>query len=182
MSLHNKILDAIEQKIESQLLPDVKGDYMKIVVAGMKVAQNKGPNGILSGLKNRPDPIGDCAVGAVNLVVMMSKTSKGVMPIKAMWPAAMDLMLHALDLVEMAGIAKIDNAAVEHATHVFTNRMMQAYKITPQMLNNAATHVHGIMQDPTKMELINRKAGVVKSPGASEPTTLPAGPTSAASA
>lgn len=170
LALNNNILEATEREIEGQLLPDVRADYMKIVVAGMKVAGHNGANGLLSGLNRRKDPVADCAIGAINLVFMMSKTSKGTMPMKAMIPAAMTLMLHALDLVDKAGIAKVGAPELARATHVFTNHLMAVLKITMPMLQTAATHVHGIMQDPTKMELINRKAGVVRAPGTSTPT------------
>ena len=179
MSLHNQILEAAEQKIESQLLPDVKADYTKIVVAGMKVAAHNGPNGMLSGLKRQPDPVGACAIGAINLVVMMSKQSQGVMPVKAMGPAAADLMLHALDLVDM-GRHRQDRPlhALGRASYIFANHWFKVFGITLPMLNAAASHVHSIVQDPTKMELINRRVGLVKAPGASEPTTIPGAPTS----
>lgn len=173
-TLNNDLLQATEQKIESQLLPETRQAYMKIVVSGMRVAGHNGANGLLSGLRNRKDPIADCAIGAINLVLLMSKQSKGVMPMKAMVPAAMTLMLQALDLVEKAGIAKIGPEELSRATHVFTNHLFKALKITVPMLQSGAKHVHAIMQDPTKMELINRKVGVVKAPGASSPTMAPA--------
>lgn len=176
MAMQNSLLEKTEQGIEGKLLPDVRGDYMKIVVAGMKVAGHNGPNGLLSGLKRQQDPVGACALGAINLVLLMSKQSKGMMPRKAMIPAAYTLMLQALDMVDKGGIAKIGVAEIDHATHVFMNHLYKALGITLPMLQSGATHVHQIMQDPTKMELINRKVGLVKAPGASEPTALPGAP------
>lgn len=175
--LNNKILAAAEQAVEAKLLPDNKQDYMKIVVSGMNVARDKGPDGILSGLARRKDPIGDCAIGAINLVFLMSKQSKGVMPMKAMVPAAMTLMLQALDLVDKAKIAKVGAPELDRATHVFMNHLYKILGITPQMLQGAASKVHGIMQDPSAMEKINLRAGVVKDPRASTPTVLPQEPT-----
>lgn len=171
--LNNKVLEATEQKIEAGLLPEVKADYLKIVVAGMHLAAQNGPNGLLSGLKTRKDPIADCAIGAVNLVALMSHQSKGKMPIKAMWPAAMTLMLQALDLVDKAGIAKVGAAELGRATHVFTNHLFRVLKIPPAMLHTMAAKVHGVMQDPTQMEVIARRAGVVKDPRASQPPAAP---------
>lgn len=168
--LDNKILQATEQKLESSLLPATRDDYMKIVVAGMKVALDGGPNGMLSRLKQSRDPVNDCAAGAINLVLTMSRQAKGHMPTQALIPAAMTLMLQALDLVDKAGIAKVGTDELVRATHIFTNKIFAAFKITPQMLNRAAGQVHGIMQDPTKMEVINRRIGAVKDPRASTPT------------
>ena len=170
--LNNKILEATEQKIESSLMPDLKQDYMKIVVSGMKVAAHNGANGILSGLTRRKDPVGDCAIGAINLVMMMSHQAKGTMPMKAMIPAAMTLMLQALDLLDKTGTVKIGVPELDRATRAFTNHIFKVLKITPQMLQNGAQKVHQVMQDPTSMEKINRKAGVVRAPGTSTPTDL----------
>lgn len=171
--LNDQVLADAEQKLESQLLPDVRQDYMKIVVAGMRVALHGGPNGMLAGLKNKSkDPIHDAAVGAINLCLLLRHTAPA-MPIKAMIPAAMTLMFHALDFVDKTGLAKVGPDELVRATHIFTNRVMQAWKVTPQMLQHAAGVVHGVMQDPNKMDALARKTGVVKHPMASEPTDLP---------
>lgn len=157
--MSNKVLDAAEAKIESQLTPEVKNNYMKIVAAGMKVALNKGPDSILYSLKNSKDPINDCAIGAVSLTLMLRKQSRGTMPIKAMIPAAMTLMLKALNFADSSGLAKVGEAELVRATHIFTNLLFKAFHITPAMLHKAAANVHGITQDPQKMDRIHRAAG-----------------------
>lgn len=174
--LNDQVLADAEQKLESQLLPDVRQDYMKIVVAGMRVALHGGPNSMLAGLKNKSkDPIHDAAMGAINLVLLLRHTAP-TMPVKAMIPAAMTLMFHALDFVDKTGLAKVGPDELVRATHVFTNRVMQAWKVTPAMLEHAAGVVHGVMQDPSKMDMLARKTGVVRHPMASQPTELPQEP------
>ena len=168
--LDNKLLQATEQQLESSLLPETKSDYMRIVVSGMKVAMADGPNGMLSRLKTSRNPINDCAIGAIHLVLTMSKGSRGVMPTKALIPAAYTLMLQALDFTDKAGIAKVGRDELVKATHVFMNKIYSTYGITMPMLNKAAGQVHGIMSDPTKMEMINRRVGAVKDPRAGTPT------------
>ena len=98
--LSNNILQAAEKKLESQLTPENHQDYLKVVVAGLKVALQKGPDSAMAALRNSKDPINDCAIGAINLCLLMRKQSRGTMPVKAMVPAAMTLMLHALDFVD----------------------------------------------------------------------------------
>lgn len=164
--LQNRVLKAAEAKIESGLTPDNRANYMKIVVAGMKLGLDKGPNGILAALHSSKDPITDAAKGAVNLCLLMRKQSRGTMPMKAMVPAATSLMLQALDFVDKTGVMKIGNNELVKATHIFTNFLFQQLHISPQMLSHAANQVHGIMQDPQKMDAINRKAGFTKVPGA----------------
>lgn len=171
--LGNKLLEAAEQKIETDLTPQNRANYMRVVVGGMKVAMHGGPKSILSTLKDSKDPISDCAVGAVNLVLLMRKESRGTMPYKAMIPAAMTLMLKALDFADRLGLVKITNDELVKATHIFTNTLMARFKITAPMIHNAVRKVHGIMQSPRNMELLKRKAGMVVAPNASSPTPMP---------
>lgn len=168
--LNNKLLQATEEKVESQLTPKIRDAYMKLVVAGMRAAVHGGTDGLAARLKFTPDPVAACATGAVNLVMLMKSQAKGTVPPQAIPPAAMTLMLQGLDLLERAGVVKIDADELARATHIYTDRIMAVYKVTPELLKKAAGRVHQIMQDPAKMELINRKAGIVKAPGASEPT------------
>ncbi len=172
--LSNKVLEAAEQKVESNLTPEVRANYMKIVVAGMKVALRGGPDSGMAKLRRSPDPIKQCALGAVNLVLMMRLQAKGVMPMKAMVPAAMTLMLQALDFCDKSGVVKVGTPELVQATHIFTDAIFGRLGISKQMLHNAANGVHAITQDPAKMELIKRKIGIVKDPRASEPTPVPA--------
>lgn len=173
--LDNNILAAAEKQIESALPRESREDYLKIVVSGMQAAGHNGAGGLLSGLARRKDPIADCAIGAINLVFMMSKQARGMMPMKVMVPAAMTLMLQALDIVSKAKIAKVGAPELVRATHVFTNHLFKVIKVTPQMLRSAGEKVHGIMQDPVSMEKINLRAGVVRDQRASQPTVLPPG-------
>lgn len=173
-ALNNPLLNAADQKIESQIVdPATQANYNKIVVAGMHVALAKGPDGLLASLQHSQDPISDCAKAAVALVLILRKDAKGVMPLKAMVPAAMSLMLKALDFADRSGIAKVGTAELDRATTIFTNTIFARLHITPQMLQHAGMKVHAITQDPTAMEAVNRKAGIVKHPMASEPTPLP---------
>ncbi len=177
--LNNKFLKAAEDELERRLTPDTKPDYMKIVVAGMRVALDKGPQGILATLQHSRDPVQDAAVGAINLVMLLRKQSRGTMPPKAIPPAAMTLMLQALDFVDKMRIKRIGPPDLDRATHIFANHLFTLFHITPAMLQGLAVKVHGVTRDPTQMEMIARKAGVVKDPRASQPTdmTLAPGPT-----
>lgn len=173
--LNNKILQSAEAELESKLLPDVKDDYMRIVVAGMRAALHGGAGGslLVERLQRSKDPLTDIAKGAVNLVVALSHQSQGVMPMKAMVPASMTLMLQALDFADKAKVITVGAAELVKATHIWSNRVMTVFHITPAMVNKAADMAHGVMKDPTQMEAINRRAGVVKDPRAGVPTELP---------
>lgn len=171
--LNNKLLQAAEQKVEAGLTPANKDNYLKIVVAGLRVALDQGPDGLMASLKKSRDPVSDAAVGAVNLVFLMSKQSRGTMPPEAMVPAAMAIMLQALDFVDKARITKVTAKKLNRATKIFTDRIFAAFKITPEQLKAAGGKVQTLMQDPANRDIIARRAGVEKDPRASAPTGMP---------
>jgi len=171
--LSNPLLAQAEAKIESGLTPENRANYLKIVVAGMRLAMDKGPQGILASLQHSQDPVADCAKGAISLCFIMRKQAKGVMPMKAMVPAAMTLMLKALDFVDRTKMVPIGKPELDRATQIFTNQMLRLTGITRQGLQNAANRVHQIMNDPDAMAKINLKAGITRHPMAATPTPLP---------
>lgn len=167
--LKNKLLRALEQQLEATLTPENRPNYLKTVVNGLRIGLNNGPKGVLASLRDSKDPVKDCALGAVNLVQLLRIQSQGTMPVQAMAPAAMTLMLNALDFAEQAGLVEIDNEAIVRATRIFTNQIFAVLGVTPQMLTQAAGGVHGIAENSTQMEMIKRRAGVVRDPLASTP-------------
>lgn len=172
-TMSNPLLAQAEQKVEEGLDPDTAQNVTKIVVAGMHAALDKGANSILAQLKQSQDPISDAAKGAVSLVMILRKEAQGVMPLKALVPAAMVLMIKALDFSDRAGIVKVGNDELVRATHVFTDFLFARLGITKQGLANAANRVHAITQDPDAMQKLQLKAGVTRHPLAATPTPLP---------
>jgi len=165
--LDNKILMAAEQKIESGMTPEAKDQYLKVVVAGMKIGLDGGPNSQLGKLLQRSkDPIKDCAEGAVNLVMVLKRGAKGVMPLKAMIPGAFTLMLEALDTAEKAKIVKVGAEELNRATKIFGDYLFKVLNITPQKMNVAAGAVGGIINDPAKMDIVKQRVGAAPAPNA----------------
>lgn len=162
----NKLLAATEQKIEAGLTPQTRDAYEKILVAAMKVSLKDGQAGILAGLGKSQDPLKDVAVGAINVVMLLRKQSPA-MPPQALVPAAMTLMLNGLDFMDRSGIEKIDVPQIDKATRHFTNHLLKVFNVTPQMLQQMAGQVNGVMKDPVAMEKIARRTGQVRDPGAS---------------
>lgn len=167
------VLDAAEQKVESQLLPEIRESYLKIVVAGMRAGLANGPNSILAGIRNSKDPVADCAKGAIGVVLILKHQSKGIMPVKAMIPAATTLMLKALSFADKTGIVKVGNDELVRAAHIFAHTFLEKFGITPPMLQHAIAKAHALTQDPVAMEQMKRKSGLVKHPLASTPTQMP---------
>ena len=176
--LSNPLLQQTEDQVEKGLTQDNYANYQKIVVAGMHLAlANNGK--LLAPLAKAPDPIAAAAKGAIGLVLIMRKNAKGVMPIKAMVPAAMTLMLKTLDFIDRSKIAPVGQPELVRATHVFTDFMFARMGITKAGLQNAAQRVNAIRQDPQAMAAINMKAGFTQHPMAAKPTPLPPGPSGA---
>lgn len=172
--LNNKLLKAAEAKLESTLTPENKTDYLKIVVAGQRFALHNGRGGLLASLKGRPDPVRDCVRGAVNIVAHLKLMSRGTMPVRAMVPAALSLMLQGLDFVDKANIKSIGRDELARATRMFIDDITKMLGVTPQMLQQAAALAQGVMNDPAKMELVKRRAGIVRDPRAGVPNDLSA--------
>lgn len=172
--LSNSLLRKAEDRIESQLDPENKQNYLKIVLAGMHAGMDGGPNSILASLLKSQDPISDAAKGAVSMVLNLRKQAQGVMPLKAMVPAAMTLMLHALDFADRAKIVKVGTKELDQATSIFTDTVFRAFGITKQGLADAAQKVHALTQNPEALHKMNLKAGVMAHPQAATPTGVPA--------
>lgn len=168
--LNNKLLQATEARLEAGLTPEVREDYLKIVVAGQKYALHGGLQGLLASLKGRPDPIADCARGAVNIVSYLRMMAQGTMPPKAMVPAAMTLMLQALDFADKAGIVAVGQEELVRATRLFVNDITKAMGLSAEKLNQMAQMTRGVMDDPTKMMQVKLRAGLVRDPRTPEPT------------
>lgn len=160
--LGNKLLKDAERKVEGQLTPENRENYMKIVVAGQRAGLQGGPNSLLASLQDSADPIADAAKGAVALVLVLRQEAKGVMPFEAMIPAAMTLMLMALDFADRSRIAKIGTPELVKATHVFTDEVFRVFEMTKKNLANMGKRVYDLTKDPLAMEKINLKAGVTK--------------------
>lgn len=172
--LSNPLLQQTEDQLERNLTPENRADYMKIVVAGMRHALDK--NGaMLNQLAKSPDPIAGAAKGAFGLVLIMKKDANGVMPMKAAIPAGMTLMLKALDFIDRSKIAPIGEPELVRATHIFTDYVFARSGITKQGLASVANKVHSLTQDPSAMQALQMKAGMLRHPMAATPTPLPGG-------
>lgn len=171
--LNNKILDATQDQVEATLTPDIKDDYIKVVASGMKLALDKGGAGLMGRVKASKDPVAEVARGAVTIAIGLRMHSKNTMPLRAMVPGAMTLMLQGLDILDKSKRVPIGAEELNRATAIFGTQLMKYAKVTPKMLNHAAGVVNGIIQDPDKMEKIKLKAGLVKDPRAPTPTLAP---------
>lgn len=151
----SSLLQQAEAKVEASVPASQKANYLKIVVAGMKLALNKGPNGLVGALKNSKDPMGDIVNGAIGIVGILRRESKNTMPLPVMVPAIMTLVLHGLDIAQKFGLLQIGPAELGQATQQAMETIMQKVGLTPQKVQQLAAQSHGVMQDPQAMNKLS---------------------------
>src|SRR3990167_3125094 len=154
--MENSLLKQAEAQIERQLKPEVRQNYMKIVVAGLKLAMNKGGACLLASLKESDVTVSDIVQGAIGIVGLLRKESKGVMPVNAMVPAAFALVLQGLDLADKMGVLEVTKPVLDEATRDFGEGITKALGLTPEKMKSMATQVQGVMADPAKMKQLEQ--------------------------
>lgn len=157
VTMNNPLLRQAEKDLEASLTPQVRENYNKILVAGLKAGLAGGPNGILAGLKREKDPIQAVANGAVNLVLYMRKLAQGRMPEDAMVAASHGLMLQALDFADTARIVKVGNEELGHATQLLINNLFRAFNVSPEQLDQLAERAYGVTQNPEQMAQLQQR-------------------------
>ena len=149
--IENTLLRQTEAAIERKVPPNARDSYLKIVVAGMKYGLAKGKDGALASIKDSKDPVADAVVGAINVVGILRQNAKGTMPIEAMVPAAMTLLLHTLDFAEKTNLVTVTPDVLDRATHMFMDKIMRLMKMTPEEVSDKLSKVHDILRDPDMM-------------------------------
>ena len=175
----NDLLKATEEGIAARLVPEVRRDYQRIVLAGVKAAMNNG-GALLRNLPQSKDPVRDCAIGGVNLTFLMLKEAKGNVPPKAYVPAAYTLVMEALDMAAKMKLIEVTPELIAEATKIATDHIFRLTHLSPQKLNHIAGRVNAITKDPAAMEKIELAIGskrdpraAMDTPGLQEPQEAP---------
>jgi len=127
------MLDQIEKTIETKLPPDLKKDYLAIVVAGrqMMFSEKTHPMmeeylGKIQGPQDVPKIVGH---GIVKLIAVLLKESRGQLSGQASMPASITLMTYALKYVDGQLNIPIDKAIVDQTTLAVSNGMFAFWGI-----------------------------------------------------
>lgn len=105
--MQDKQLAQIEQQIEQAIPQEKKDAYERIVAAGLKLMFSPETNsGIFKGASEGNVP-SRLAMITAGVIAILAKESRGSMPMDVAMPAAMILLLHALDFIATAGAIKI---------------------------------------------------------------------------
>lgn len=165
-ALGNQLLKDAEVELAAKMTPQDRDDYRKIVAAGLDTALRGGADSPMAQMvRTTKDPVRDCVDGAISLCLHMRSESKGVMPMKAMIPAAVTLMLYALDFVDKAGVLPVGKPELNEATRMFTVEIFRRVGITNEQLRNATIEVQAISQDPAAMRKIDIATITAMAPG-----------------
>ena len=159
----NVPMDPLLEKVEANIVRSVKPAdneaYQRIVLAGMKLAFDKTSHqSLMVSLGQSQDKVHDVAIGAVGLLLLMHKQSKGTMPLAPMVSAGMTLVLHGLDYIKKVYGEDIGNAQIDTATELFISTITPKLGVTNDVLNAATSKVHGAMQDPAFMKKFQQHA------------------------
>lgn len=146
----NSVCQQAEQKIEAGVPPKQRANWLKIVTSGMKVALQSGGHGLMSQLHDSQDPIGDVVKGAIGIVGILRRQSQGTMPVEAMIPATMTLILQGLNYVEKSGIQQITADDVDKATHMFVEDIMPRLGVTHQKVEQMLSQTNAMAENPAK--------------------------------
>jgi len=175
----NSLIKQAEQKIEQGLKSGVHDPYMKIVISGMKVLLKDGPDGLMAQIKTSQDPLSDIVKGVIGLIGTLRRAAKGNMPTDAMVAAGMTLVLQGLDFADRTGVLKVGAAEIDQATQMYIETLLPLLGISQEKLARMTEQVHGVTQDPDKMQMIQR-AGTASAqppnpnpPPAAQPTPPP---------
>lgn len=148
--MENKLCQQAEDAIEERVPPAQHTNYMKIVGAGMKVALDKNSN-LMGKLAESQDPVHELVPGVVGILGVLRRQSQGTMPIGAMIPAGMTLVLQGLNYLEKTGHIQVTNEIVNQATHDYTDTVMARLKVTPDKVQQMIGKTTGLLQDPGKL-------------------------------
>lgn len=148
--------------------PQLKGPYMRLVAAGMKVMFSDKTSGMMvQQLKSSPDIVKNLSDGIAGLMAILFKQSKN-MPQQLIVPAALELLTHAIDFVTKTKIAPITPQQIGAATQAtvyavlakFGVNQQQADQMLQQMGQKGAGGAQTDMdtQTPAQGGLINQGA------------------------
>ena len=133
----NPILEKIISGIEEKIKPEDKSSYDRIVLAGTKILFDQKTHGkmieILQGHGDLPSKIAD---GITRLIGLLYQASENTMPMQAVIPAAITLMVKALDFAERGMGQKLDKDIIAECTKQTSAAVLQQFGVTPEKIQS----------------------------------------------
>ncbi len=140
--VQSPLLKQAEGIVEKGVQPKFMDAYKRVVVAGMKVMFDKKTHKMMiEGLEDEPDPITTGVRGLIGILSILYKQSRGTMPMEAMIPAGLTLMIIGLDFMDKTGIVKVGKEELGKATQEYLNELLPKIGLTPEKMNTLMTNV-----------------------------------------
>lgn len=168
--LDNPLLQQVQDHLESGMKPETRRMYESAVKAGWQSVLGGGPKGLMATLAKSRDPVVDAARGAISVMLILRKESKGNLPMEVAIPAATALMLRGLDFLGQAKITKVGAPELDKATHAFGDFFLARLGVTKAGMGQATQKIHQMLQDPNAVHKMQMSSGFVRHPMAATPT------------
>lgn len=141
------ILQKIQSGIDAKVQPQIKKQYLSIVVAGMKVILSPQFNQrIMQKLKSSQNLVADVSAGVANIVATIyNEVGKNMAPqdkqtfVAASGPASTALMCQVLDIAEKTVGAKVDAGMAAQCAQATAMATLQKFGIDQGKMQQAAT-------------------------------------------
>jgi len=147
------LIKKAEQEIEAKIPADFKNAYSRIVIAGMKVMFDKSTHGqMLRFLEAEGDITDSIANGIGQLIGILyressKQTGKPTMPMEAAIPAALTLMLKAIEYAAGLGKLQATPEIIDQITQKTIQKIAEAQGIDKGQMDAAMQSGDKMMQN-----------------------------------
>lgn len=151
----NPLLESVVADIEGKV--QNRDAYDRIIVAGMKLMFSKETNAMLQdGMEEGPGLPDQAGTAIVGIMVMLQRNARGTMPFDAMLPAAVTLLMHAIDFLAQTGRLEITPEVVGQAMRAMVQALLKQLGISEEQVIAMAEQASGAVSDPQKAEMIGK--------------------------
>lgn len=135
-SSSDPILKQIQDGIDAKVSPNLKRDYLAVVVAGMKVITDpKSSQRIVQKLRTTQNLPQDVAQGTANIMALVANSSNGNINVPAAMPASIVIMCQILDLAEKTAGLKLTPDIAAQCTKATADAVLEKFGADDQKVN-----------------------------------------------
>ena len=139
-SSSDPILKQIQDGIDAKVAPNLKRDYLAVIVAGMKIITDpKASARIVQKLRTTQNLPQDVSQGVANIMAVIANSSNGNINVPAAMPASIVLMCQVLDLAEKTAGLQLTPDLAAQCTKATADAVLEKFGATDQK-------VHAVVQ------------------------------------
>lgn len=129
-----------EVKAQIKVPPEMRKAYDRIVLAGMKVMFSQQTHQMAMKSLEGDGPIEQrLAKGVSDLMLVLWKQSNGTMPPQLVFPAAIELMLEAIDFLNESGAEQVSEQQIGESIRQLIGTLMEKFKINEASVKQGMT-------------------------------------------